>query len=111
MSIEKRTYLRNETLQAPHLPDLAHAGVLRRLALEGAVSVYRFEQATRDLLYLGITGYAHSVLLSRISHLRHNFSANDAAYIELAEKLGVAPIAREAQLASAAGHAASVGLF
>jgi len=80
LSIEKRIYSRNETLHAPHLLDLEVTQVLRRLALQGVVSVYRAEQAVRDLLDLRITRYAHSVLLLRIWQLRHNFSAYDAAY-------------------------------
>jgi predicted nucleic acid-binding protein len=111
LSIEKRIYSRNETLHAPHLLDLEVTQVLRRLALQGVVSVYRAEQAVRDLLDLRITRYAHSVLLPRIWQLRHNFSAYDAAYIVLAEKLGVALITRDTRLASASGHAASVELF
>lgn len=111
LSIEKRIYSRNETLHAPHLLDLEVTQVLRRLALQRVVSVYRAEQAVRDLLDLRITRYAHSVLLPRIWQLRHNFSAYDAAYIVLAEKLGVALITRDTRLASASGHAASVELF
>ena len=111
LSIEERIYSRNETLHAPHLLDLEVTQVLRRLALQGVVSVYRAEQAVRDLLDLRITRYAHSVLLPRIWQLHHSFSAYDAAYIVLAEKLGVALITRDARLASASGHAASVELF
>jgi predicted nucleic acid-binding protein len=51
------------------------------------------------------------VLLRRIWQLRHNFSAYDAAYIALAEKLGSILVTRDARLASASGHAAAVELF
>ena len=90
LSIEQRIYSRNETLHVPHLLDLEVAQVLRRVALQGVVWVYRAEQAVRDLLDLRITQYAHSMLLPRIWQLRHNFSAYDAACIVVAEKLGVA---------------------
>ena len=49
--------------------------------------------------------------LPRVWQLRHNFSAYDAAYIVLAEKLGAAIVTRDARLASASGHAAPVELF
>ncbi len=109
--IEKRIYARNETLNAPHLLDLEVAQVLRRLARQGVVSVRRADEAVRDLLDLRITRYAPFVLLPRIWQLRRNLSAYDAAYIVLAETLGAALITRDARLAFASGHAASVELF
>ena len=110
-SIENRIYSRNETLHAPHLVDLEVTQVLRRLALQRVVSEHRANEAVRDLLDLRITRYPHLVLLPRIWQLRHNFSAYDAAYIALAEKLGSILVTRDARLASASGHAAAVELF
>jgi len=110
-SIENRIYSRNETLHAPHLLDLEVTQVLRRLALQGVVSVHRADQAVRDLLDLRIARYPHLVFLPRIWQLRHNFSAYDAAYVVLAEKLGGTLVTRDARLASASGHAAAVELF
>jgi predicted nucleic acid-binding protein len=110
-SIENRIYSRNETLHAPHLLDLEVTQVLRRLALQGVVAVHRADEAVRDLLDLRITRYPHLVLLPRIWQLRHNFSAYDAAYIVLAEKLGGTLVTRDRRLASASGHAAAVELF
>jgi predicted nucleic acid-binding protein len=109
--IEKRIYLRNETLHTPHLLDLEVIQVLRRLARRGLVPVRRADEAVRDLLDLRITRYPHLVLLPRIWQLRHNFSAYDAAYIVLAEKLGAALVTRDGWLASAVGHAAAIELF
>ena len=110
-SIENRIYSRNETLHAPHLLDLEVTQVLRRLALQGVVSVHRAHEAVRDLLDLRITRYPHLVLLPRIWQLRHNFSAYDAAYLVLAEQLGATVVTRDGRLASASGHAAAVELF
>ena len=110
-SVEKRIYSRNETLYAPHLLDLEAMQVLRRLALQGVVSAGRADEALRDLLDLRVTRYPHLLLLPRIWQLRHNFSAYDAAYIVLAEKLGAALLTRDARLASASGHAAAIELF
>src|SRR5579864_3147739 len=109
--IEKRLYARNETLHAPHLIDLEVPQVLRRLASQGLVSVRRADEAVRDLLDLRITRYPHLVLLPRIWQLRHNFSAYDAAYIVLAEKLGAVLVTRDGRLASASGHAAAIERF
>ena len=110
-NIEKRIYSRKETLHAPHLLDLEVAQVLRRLALQGAVSAHRAAAAVGDLLDLRITRYPHLVFLPRIWQLRHNLSAYDAAYIVLAETLGAALVTRDARLVSASGHTAVVEVF
>ena len=106
--IESRIFSRNQSLHAPELLDLEVAQVLRRLVREGALSASRAEAAIQDLLDLRITRYPHSVLLPRIWQLRHNLSAYDAAYVVLAEKLGATLLTRDARLASAAGHTATV---
>jgi predicted nucleic acid-binding protein len=109
--IENRIYSRNETLHAPHLLDLEVTQVLRRLVQQGVVRERRADEAIRDLLDLRVNRYAHFVLLPRIWQLRHNFSAYDAAYIVLAEKLGGTLVTRDRRLASPAGHAATIELF
>ena len=109
--IDGRIYARNESLHAPHLLDLEVAQVLRRLVREGAISARRADEAVHDLLDLRITRYPHSVLLPRIWQLRHNLSAYDAAYVVLAEKLGVVLLTRDRRLTSAYGHAVPIELF
>jgi predicted nucleic acid-binding protein len=109
--IEQRIFARSETLHVPHLLDLEVTQVLRRLAKQDVVSTTRADEALRDLLDLRATRYPHLVLLPRIWHLRHNFSAYDAAYIVLAEKLGAPLITRDRRLASASGHRATIELF
>ena len=110
-NIERRIYSHNETLHAPHLLDLEVTQVLRRLAMQGVVSAHRADEAFSDLLDLRITRYPHLVLLPRMWQLRHNFSAYDAAYIVLAEKLGAVLVTRDGRLASASGHAAAIERF
>ena len=109
--IEQRIYSARESLHAPHLLDLEVAQVLRRLVREGAVSANRADEAVRDLLDLRLTRYPHFMLLPRVWQLRNNFSAYDAAYVGLAEKLGAPLITRDARLAAAPGHAAMIELF
>jgi predicted nucleic acid-binding protein len=109
--IEKRLYSVRESLHAPHLLDIEVTQVLRRLVREGTVPENRADEAVRDLLDLQITRYPHFVLLPRIWQLRHNFSAYDAAYVVLAEKLGAPLVTRDGRLAAAPGHAALIELF
>jgi predicted nucleic acid-binding protein len=109
--IESRIYQRGETLHAPHLLDLEIAQVLRRLVREGAVSAPRADQSIQDLLDLRVTRYPHFVFLPRILRLRDNFSAYDAAYVALTEKLGATLITRDARLASACARVVSRELF
>lgn len=109
--IEIRIYSRNETLHAPHLLDLEVTQVFRRLVRQGTVSVSRADEALQDLLDLRLNRYPHSLLLSQIWQLRHNFSAYDAAYLVLAESLGAPLITCDGNLASAGAQIASIELF
>lgn len=109
--IEHRIYSGRESLHAPHLLDLEVAQVLRRLVREGTVPANRADEAVRDLLDLRLIRYPHFMLLPRVWQIRHNFSAYDAAYIGLAEKLGAPLITRDGRLAAAPGHAATIELF
>lgn len=109
--IEHRIYSARESLHAPHLLDLEVAQVLRRLVREGTVPANRADHAVQDLLNLRVTRYPHFMLLPRVWQLRHNFSAYDAAYIGLAEKLNAPLITRDTRLAAAPGHAAIIELF
>ena len=109
--IETRIYSRGESLHAPHLLDLEVAQVLRRLVREGAVSGPRAEQAIQDLFDLRVTRYPHFIFLPHIWRIRDNFSAYDAAYVALADKLGATLITRDTRLASAAARLLSIELF
>lgn len=109
--IEHRIYSARESLHAPHLLDLEVAQVLRRLVREGTVPANRADEAMQDLLDLRLTRYPHLMLLPRVWQLRNNFSAYDAAYVGLSEKLGAPLITRNGRLAAAPGHAAIIELF
>jgi predicted nucleic acid-binding protein len=109
--IEERIYSRGESLHAPHLLDLEVAQVVRRLVREGAVSAPRADQAIQDLLDLRVTRYPHFVFLPHIWRRRDNFSAYDAAYVALTEKLGATLITRDARLASASARVANIELY
>ena len=106
--IESRIFSGNHSLHAPELLDLEVAQVLHRLVREGVLPATRAEAAIQDLLDLRLTRYPHSLLLPRIWQFRHNLSAYDAAYVVLAEKLGATLLTRDARLATAAGHAATI---
>ena len=109
--IEDRIYARNESLHAPHLLDVEVGQVLRRLARDSVIAAQRAEEAIQDVIALRITRYPHFVFLTRIWKLRHNFSAYDAAYLALTERLGATLITRDARLASAPPLGVSVELF
>jgi predicted nucleic acid-binding protein len=111
LSIEKRIYLRGESLHAPHLVDLEVTQVLSRQVREGRVSLRRADEAVRDLVRLRVRRYPHTALLLSVWQRRHTLSAYDAAYVVLAETLGGPLITRDAHLASSHGHNAKIELF
>ena len=106
--ITERLFDRQETLHAPCLLDIEVAQVLRRYALSGELSETRGLQAMEDLADFPLIRYPHDLFLLRIWELRHNVTAYDAAYIALAESLDAPLLTRDARLASATGHHATI---
>jgi predicted nucleic acid-binding protein len=107
-AIEER--MKPERIGAPHVIDAEVANVLRRFNSRGELTAARGQEALAQLMELGIVRYGHVLLLPRIWELRHNMTAFDAAYVALAEVLGVPLVTTDARLAAAPGHAATIEL-
>jgi predicted nucleic acid-binding protein len=108
--VEKRMFVTDQTMHAPHLLDIEVAHAIRRYAASGEISDERGRHALVDLADLPVQRYPHAVLLPRIWSLRHSISAYDAAYVALAEALDANLITRDKRLAAASGHHATIEL-
>jgi predicted nucleic acid-binding protein len=106
--LEERLFTPAETLHVPHLIDVEVAHALRRAWLQGLIAAVRVEQALDDLAAWPFIRYAHDLFLPRIWALRYSLTAYDAAYVALAETLGVPLLTRDARLASSSGHEAII---
>ena len=76
-----------------------------------AISEDRAADARTDFSDLAIVRYPHVSLADRMWELRNNVTAYDAAFIALAEALGVPLVTCDTRLARAPGHAAIVEVF
>ena len=106
--IKSRMFGSDETLHAPALLDLEIAQVLRRYASRREISAERGRSALAVLERFPITRYPHEPLLPRIWELRANLTAYDAAYIALAEGLDATFLTRDARVANAPTHRATI---
>lgn len=95
------TFVGND-LHAPALCDVEVAAALRRGLLAGNLSPERARQVLQDLADLPLARHGHRLLLDRVLSLRHNFSAYDALYAALAERLGASLVTADRRLARAA---------
>jgi predicted nucleic acid-binding protein len=74
-------------LHIPALCDVEIVAALRRALVSRVLGESRADQAIEDYLDLPLTRHGHQWLLARILALRDNFSAYDATYVALAERL------------------------
>jgi len=103
-----RRRLRGSALLAPELLDVEVLSVIRRLLTAGRVTPARADQAVVDLADLPIERASHRPLLSRIWELRGNLTSYDAAYVALAEVLGLTLLTGDTRLARAPGPTCAV---
>ncbi len=100
-SLEPAVRAPDADLHVPALCDVEVTAGLRRGLLMGALSDERLAEAVEDYLDLPLTRHGHQQLLSRILNLRNNFSAYDATYVALAERLGAQLLTADDGLAHA----------
>ena len=106
-----RQRLEAQPLSAPHVVDLEVLSALRRGIHQGVLSRQDAELRVVALQALPIDRHAHSALMPRIWALRENVTAYDAAYVALAEFLGVPLLTMDGRLARAPGIACEVELL
>lgn len=105
-----RAALAGETLVAPELIDLEILSVMRRQVSAGNMPVDRAELALSDLGDLPMRRAPHGPLLRRCWELRQTVTVYDAAYIALAEALGIALVTADARLSRAPGARCRIDL-
>jgi predicted nucleic acid-binding protein len=98
-----RARLRGEVLTAPEIIDLEVSSVLRRAAIAGRMPARRADLALNDLVDLPLRRAAHRPLLHRCWDLHHTVTSYDAAYVALAEVLGIVLVTADARLSRAPG--------
>ena len=98
-----RASLKNRSLVAPELIDLEVASVLRRRVQGGLMTPTRAEVALTDLTELPMRRAPHKPLLFRCWELRETVTPYDAAYVALAEILGIALVTGDGRLSRAPG--------
>jgi predicted nucleic acid-binding protein len=101
----------NTELHVPALCDVEVSAALRRGLLTRVIDERRALDALDDYLDLPLTIHGHRALVHRIVALRQNFSAYDAAYVALAERIGAMLVTADDHLGRAAQQAAVVEVF
>jgi predicted nucleic acid-binding protein len=103
--------LPDANVNVPALCDVEIVSGLRRAVLRKLVEVERAELAVQHYLSLPLTRHGHQALLTRTLELRANFTADDACYVALAERLGAGLLTADVALAQAVRRHAHLALL
>jgi predicted nucleic acid-binding protein len=99
-------------VHAPALIDAEVSSVIRGLAIttkpDVRITADRAEMMLSDYAGLRIVRHPMQPLQARVFELRDNFTACDAMYVALAERLALPLLTDDAQLAGAPGHRAQI---
>lgn len=98
---ELAAHLRANELHVPEVCDIEIVSALRRSALSGLASARTISLLLLDYVDLPIERHRHLSLLGRCWELRENFTAADAAYVALAERVGASVLTTDRRLARA----------
>jgi predicted nucleic acid-binding protein len=98
-------------LAGPDLVDVETIAVLRKRWLAGTISDHRFATAVDDLEDLDLQRYPVLRFMRRAFELRSNVTANDAAYVALAETLECELWTADRRLANAHGPTCVIRLL
>lgn len=93
---------------SPHLVDIEVANYLRRQLLAGRITDKQFEGFVDVYRGFPIERIGHLSLLQRMRQLAHNFTAYDAAYVALAERLACPLVTCDGKATNAPNHNATV---
>ena len=106
-----RETLTNQRLAAPHVLDLEVVAALRRLHQRGLLPQPVALRAIAELAGMNVRRHRHGALLPRCWELRDNVKTYHAAYVALAEALGVPLVTADVRLANAPGIRCEVELL
>lgn len=97
------TALHGAALAAPALLPFEVTNILRRLETSGVIGADLASQSHADLMALTVEFWPHALLASRIWELRRNLTADDAAYVALAESIGATLVTLDRRISRAPG--------
>ena len=87
MQLDEVVHAADVDLHVPALCDVEVAAAVRRALARGLLTLERAIDAVNDYLDLPLTRHGHAALIGRVLEFRENFSAYDATYVVLAERL------------------------
>lgn len=96
---------------APELLDLETANVLRRMVIRDDLPPAEAFETLSDIRDAPVLRVGHRHLVERVWALRQNVSTYDAAYVALAEMLGVPLLTLDARLGRSSGHRVEVVVY